>query len=119
MEILTFKGNRQSINQLGIPAASTGNHHQDGLRASHALTNKSDHSGGADHVFTLHNDRTLHDTGCNGAEPLAEMVLSDNTHLADCDKSLLSEYSLFRDGSLNRPNEPTRNELVMVPPVAV
>ena len=49
---------------------------------------------------------------------LAKMVLSDNTHLAERDKSLFSRNSFCRDGSLNRPKEPLRNERMMLPSIA-
>jgi hypothetical protein len=48
---------------------------------------------------------------------LAKMVLSDNTHLAERDKSLFQGNSFCRDGSLNRPKEPFQNELGMSPRV--
>lgn len=75
--------------------------------------------------------------GCNGrapASPLPSGValacsrdeagqtkiaehLSDNTHLAERYKSLFSGNSFCCDGSLNRPKEPLRNELAMLPRV--
>ena len=48
---------------------------------------------------------------------LAKGVLSDNTHLAERDKSLLLEKNLSRDGLLNRPKEPSLNEPAMPPQV--
>ena len=48
---------------------------------------------------------------------LAKMVLSDNTHLAERDKSLFQGNSFCRDGSLNRPKEPLRKELGVSPRV--
>ena len=48
---------------------------------------------------------------------LAKGVLSDNTHLAERDKSLLLEKNLSRDGLLNRPKEPSLNEFAVPPQV--